>query len=101
MRFRGVYRGVDLVFRLAEGRLKPDFVLAPGATAANIQIRFDGMEQMRVDSTGALTLHLGPKVVSIPQPVVYQETGNQRLQLRHGYQILEGNGVSVRLGSQD
>ena len=99
VQFRGVYRGVDLV--LAEGRLKPDFVLTAGATAADIRIRFDGMEQMAVDSTGALTLHMGPKMVSIPPPVVYQETGNQRLHLRYAYRILEGNRVGLRLGSTD
>ena len=47
VRLQGVYPGIDLVYYGRQGRLEYDFVVAPGADAAAIKLRFDGAKPTR------------------------------------------------------
>ena len=40
--YRGLYPGIDLVYRRMEGKLKGDFILEPGADPSRIRFRFTG-----------------------------------------------------------
>jgi uncharacterized protein (TIGR03437 family) len=49
VRWRDVYPGVDVVLYGNPDQLEYDFVLRPGADASQIQLAFDGIEELRVD----------------------------------------------------
>ena len=58
-----VYDGIDLVFYSHGDDLEYDFVVAPGADPKQIQLAFDGVEEMRVDRKSG-DLLLRPQVGS-------------------------------------
>ncbi len=49
VRYREVYRGIDVVFYGNPGRLEYDFVLRAGADPERIRLKFAGSESVRVD----------------------------------------------------
>ena len=55
VRLSGVYPGIDLVYYGRQGRLEYDFVVAPGADAAKIMLKFEGAEA-RLAANGDLVL---------------------------------------------
>ncbi|HKG14616.1 MAG TPA: hypothetical protein VKB12_14915, partial [Pyrinomonadaceae bacterium] len=46
--YESVYPGVDMVYYGSEGRLEYDFLVAPGADARRISLKFDGARSTRV-----------------------------------------------------
>jgi len=55
VRYENLYDGIDLVYRIQDGRLKYDFILAPGADPSVIRMAYEGIDGLRVDG-GELVL---------------------------------------------
>jgi uncharacterized protein (TIGR03437 family) len=100
VRYRSVYKGIDLVYHSSEGQLEYDFVVAPGAAAEGIAIRFDGADQIRVNRAGELELALGGRTLVHRQPVAYQEVAGQRRMVPAAYEVRDG-AAGFRLGAYD
>ena len=64
--YEGLWEGIDLVYRSVDGRLKYEFVVAPGADPADIRVRVDGADSVAVGAGGELRLGtpLGPIIDS-------------------------------------
>ncbi|MCC7175883.1 MAG: hypothetical protein IT159_11865 [Bryobacterales bacterium] len=101
VRYRGVYPGIDLVFRGAGRYLEYDFVVSPGADPSRIQVRFQGAGQVRVDESGALLLSLGGRQILQPPPVLYQDTAGGRVPVEGGYLVASNGNVGFRIGPYD
>jgi Beta-propeller repeat len=103
LRVEGVYDGIDLVF-YGQGRdLEYDFVVAPGADPTQIRLAFEGASHMRVDSkTGDLmiTTSSGSEMRHV-RPKVYQQIGNQKVEVAGGYQILDNGQAAFLLAPYD
>jgi hypothetical protein len=56
VKYRQVYRGVDLVFHGTGRQLEFDYVVAPGASPRNIRVRFEGAERIAITEHGDLRL---------------------------------------------
>jgi hypothetical protein len=103
LQVNGVYDGIDLVFYGRGSNLEYDFVLAPGADPNQIRLAFDGAGPMRIDSktgdlvipttTGSEMRHLRPRV--------YQQIGQQKVEVAGGYQILDNGQAAFRLAPYD
>ncbi len=104
VRYRELYRGVDLVYHGghgARGQLEYDFVLAPGADASTIRVRFEGAERLGVDEDGGLLLRTKTGTLRQSRPVVYQETNGARREVAGRYVLLSKNEVGFRVGAYD
>jgi len=104
VRLKGVYPGVDLVYYGHRGELEYDFVLAPGADASAIKLRFDGAKTA-LASNGDLVLPVngGPEL-RFEKPVVYQIENGARQPVEGSFAIAEtkqGQQVSFHLGAYD
>ena len=103
LRVEGVYDGIDLVF-YGQGRdLEYDFVVAPGADPTQIRLAFEGTSHMRVDSkTGDLmiTTSTGSEMRHV-RPRVYQQIGNQKVEVAGGYQIMDNGQAAFLLAPYD
>src|SRR6266545_1565864 len=77
VRFRNVYRGVDLVYYGRGQKLEYDFVVAPGADANRIRLGFDGAD-VTLDEDGGLRLRVGDRYVRMEPPSVYQDAADGR-----------------------
>jgi hypothetical protein len=98
VRYRGVYPGVDLVFRGSEGRLEYDFVVAPGADPR--VLIFDGAEESEIDAGGRLILRTPSGPVTQHPPVIYEETGGARRELAGRYVRTE-RGIGFEIAGHD
>jgi hypothetical protein len=103
LRVKEVYDGIDLVF-YGHGRdLEYDFVVAPGGDPNQIRLAFDGVAAMRVDSkTGDLvvTTKTGSEMRHV-RPRVYQQIGDQKVEVAGGYQVLDNGQAAFRLAAYD
>jgi len=101
---QGVYPGVDLKYYGHRGELEYDFVVAPGADASAIRLRFDGAKAA-LAANGDLVLPVegGPEV-RFNKPVVYQTVDGVRQQVQGSFAIADnkaGEQVSFQLGAYD
>ena len=99
----GVYEGIDLIFYTNGVDLEYDFVVAPGADPKRIQLVFEGMSGMRVDSkSGDLTLAIaGGSELRQHKPRVYQQLGDKRVDLNGGYRLLSQGRAAFTLATYD
>ena len=61
--YSGIYPGIDVRFYGRGRHLEHDFVLAPGADAGQIALRFEGINQVSLTRSGAAELTLGKVVL--------------------------------------
>jgi hypothetical protein len=103
LRVKDVYDGIDLIF-YGHGRdLEYDFVVAPGGDANQIRLDFDGVGPLRVDSkTGDLVIKTssGAEMRHV-RPRVYQQIGNDKVEVSGGYQIADNGQAAFRLAEYD
>jgi len=102
--YRDVYPGVALAFRGQERRgrqVEFDFVVAPGADAAAIALRFSGAREISIDDCGMLTLATSAGNVTLHPPVAYQEGNGGRRFVDAHFVLKAANEVSFALGAYD
>ena len=101
---RSVYPGVDLVYYGHQGQLEYDFVVAPGADASPIKMRFDGATPtLAVNGDLVLPVEGGPEV-RFNKPVVYQMKDGTRQPVEGSFYIAgvgQEQQVSFKLGNYD
>jgi uncharacterized protein (TIGR03437 family) len=68
VRYRGLYKGIDLVFHASEY----DFVVSPGSDPARIEMEVRGARRMRVLKSGELELELRNGTLLQPRPLAFQ-----------------------------
>ncbi len=62
--FRGIYPGIDLVYRGTAGRLEYDLVVAAGADPKRIKLRVEGAESLALTSNGDLVIKTARRATS-------------------------------------
>ena len=74
--YRGLYPGIDLVYRRLEGSLKGDFIVQPGADPSRIRFRFSGAQvtvegdRLRIRAAGEILEERIPAVYELPGKAV-------------------------------
>jgi photosystem II stability/assembly factor-like uncharacterized protein len=96
-----VYPGVDLVYYGNEQELEYDFLVAPGADASVITLRFDGADRIEISEHGDLILHVGDTQLHQHKPVAYQTIGGTRRDVPAHYQLKDQQTVVFVLGRYD
>ena len=99
-RYRGVYPGIDVVYYGNEGRLEYDFLVAAGADAARIHMRYEGARRLRLSRAGDLLLETASGTIQQQRPVAYQERAGRRRAVAVHY-VLEGDTVRLALARYD
>jgi uncharacterized protein (TIGR03437 family) len=100
VRWRNVYKGVDLVLYGSEKSLEFDFDVAPGASPSAIRMDVSGSARTRIVD-GALVLETGGGEVRWSRPAIYQTVAGVRRSVP-GHFVLEGRGcVGFEVGAYD
>jgi hypothetical protein len=98
--YRGVYRGIDVVYYGNQRQLEYDLVVNPGADPRPVKLAFGGA-RMELDARGDLVLHAAGGDVVEHAPVLYQEIDGVRHAVSGRY-VLKGNGqVGFEVGAYD
>jgi hypothetical protein len=77
VRYPNVYPGIDVVYYGNPQRLEHDFIVAPGANPAAIQLAISGAEQATVNAEGDLVLKVAGGEVVQQAPKIYQVIDGQ------------------------
>jgi len=101
VKYAQVYPGVDLVYYGNQRQLEYDFVVAPGANASKILIRFGQETGLRIAANGDLMMRTGEGTARFYKPVVYQETGGERRSVTGTYRMMARNTVGFAIGNYD
>lgn len=102
VRFRSVYRGIDLAYYGDQRNLEYDFNVAPGANPETIKFSFEGSKRARIDANGDLVLMtLDGQEIRHRRPVAYQEKNGKRQQVEARYVMNRRGGVRFSIGRYD
>ncbi len=102
VRYSDVYPGIDLVYYGNPQRLEHDFIVAPGADPAVIQLAISGAEQATVNAEGDLVLTVPGGEVVQQAPKIYQVIDGQQQAVTGRYVLrdaLPGASPSVNVAT--
>jgi MYXO-CTERM domain-containing protein len=100
VRLRGVYPGIDLVYYGRQGQLEYDFVVAPGADASAIRMKFDGAAA-KLAANGDLELRVAGEQVRFDKPVAYQMKNGEREPVGAAFALGPHRQVRLKVGAYD
>ena len=83
VRFEKVYPGIDMLYHGGDAKLEYDFEIAPGADPADIQLSFEGVEQVKIRSNGDLILQTAAGEVLHSRPIAFQGDRAGAVRSRH------------------
>ena len=100
VRYSNVYPGIDVVYYGKERQLEYDFVLAPGANAQRIDMRFDGVDKIEIDREGDLVLKTREGELTQKKPVAWQLVDGDRRTIDARF-TRRGRGIGIALATYD
>jgi len=95
VRYKEVYRGVDMVYYGKGQQLEYDFVVAAGADPGVIKLSFAGAEQVQLDGRGDLVVGVAGGELRQPKPVVYQEISGVRKEIASHYVLRQTRDLRI------
>jgi hypothetical protein len=101
VRYRELYRGIDAVYGVSGRNLKSEFVVAPGADTSSIRVRYLGVSDLRIAENGDLIIAVDGQELRELAPVVYQESGNQRVTVAGRFVMTGDNTVGFAVDDYD
>ena len=102
VRYRGIYRGVDLVYYgNQEGRLEHDFIVNPGADPGVISLALETAGKIISGEGSGITLQTKSGDLVLQEPVAYQMVDGHRKTIPVAYNLSSGDRVSFRIGDYD
>jgi len=101
VRYGSVYSGVDLVYYGNQGHLEYDFDVAPGADPAQIGLRLQGADGVRLNGDGSLSLVMPSGEIRLEAPRVYQVYGKEQHSVSGRYVVRAANEIGFEIGTYD
>jgi len=101
VKYRGIYKGIDLIYYGNQRQLEYDFVVRPGADPRRIQFDIRGASRIRLDEDGDLMFKMGEGELRWQRPVVYQEKNGAKQKIPAHYVIKDTNLVGFELAKYD
>lgn len=101
VRYKQVWRGLDVVYYGNQGQLEFDFVVSPGADPHQIRLLLSGAESLKLDAAGDLVVRAAGQEMRFRRPLVYQDTAHQRHEISARYAVRGNRQISFDLGSYD
>src|SRR6266481_3549123 len=101
VKYRDVYRGVDLVYYGNQKELEYDFIIAPGADPHSVTLKFMGQKKLSLDAQGGLVLGVKGSEVRLEKPRIYQEIDGGRREISGGYEFKNAHEVSFQVAAYD
>jgi Beta-propeller repeat len=98
--YRNLWPGVDMVFRGADGRLKYEFILHPGAKVADIRLAYRGGGRLSVDKLGDLLIPTRLGTLRDGHPRSYQQIGGRRVPIASRFALAGGRSFRFALGAR-
>ncbi len=99
--YHDLYPGIDCIYRDADGRIKREFIVAPGANPSAIGVHYEGVTGISVDTDGTLTITTHTGIQTESAPVGFQVIDGRKVTFPVSYQLRDGNDVGFAVGAYD
>ena len=96
--YRDIYPGIDLIYRGADDHLEYDFAVKPGVDPSQISLRFDGVNSLSVDPSGALLVSTDWGTLVERAPRVTQRDNGVDREISSEYLLVSDKAVRFKLG---
>jgi hypothetical protein len=96
-----VYEGVNVHYRVNEGRVQFDFIVEPGADPSRIRLGMNGADQVAIDGEGDLLVRFQSAELRQSKPYVFQNVEGRELPVDGSYFLGADDSVQFALGSYD
>jgi|GEM_PF-6973413 len=94
IRYKDVYKGVDIVFYGGRGGLEYDILIRPGVDVSKILFEIEGFKELKETKDGGISfIFSSGKVIHQRKPYIYQEINGKRIEIDGSYRIFEKNGM--------
>ncbi len=101
VRYKNIYRGIDLVYYGNHEQLEYDFAIAPKADPRQIRFEITGASNVQVAADGSLALQTEIGVAHFQVPLVYQDVKGSRVPVKGSYSLLDSNHVQFEVANYD
>lgn len=96
--YRNIWKDINAKFYEAEGQMKYDFIVAPGADPARVRFVLDGAQSIAVNKRGELEFTTALGTLQKGVPFTYQCINGEEIEVTAAYQ-LSGDTISFKLGA--
>ena len=100
VRFRDVYRGVDVDYYGKNGQLEFDLIVRPGADVSAVRLAAVGGEPA-LEASGDVRIGTGEASLLLHRPVGYQIVDGARRLVETEFTLLAGNEIGIAVGAYD
>ena len=100
-RYTSVLPGVDVEYHGDGGRLEFDFVVAAGASLADLSLQIDGADGLAIANDGSLEVRTQSGLVTQPAPRAYQDAGGEQHDVAVSYELLSANRIGFHAAQRD
>ena len=101
VRYRSVFRGVDLAIYGDQQEVEYDWLVAPDGDPSAIRFSFTGASHVRVDANGDLVVLAAGREVRHRKPCIYQVEEGRRREIDGGFVLAHDGQVRFRVGAYD
>ena len=99
--YRGAYPGIDVRWLVRDSQAKSEFVLAPGADAAVIQLHYSGISAIEIDDSGSLQVRAEGGTMREHTPEAYTVEHGTHKPVQVAFRLGQHGDVGFDVGPYD
>jgi hypothetical protein len=96
--YRNVWPHIDVVLKIVQQRLEQEFIVWPGGNPALIRLAWDGVDAMKLNADGSMTVSTMSGVVRQEPPHTFQQRKGRELRVRSRFQPIAANLYGFQIG---
>ena len=101
VRYKEIYKGIDMLYYSAQEQFEYDFIVKPGADPNLIKVQFRGAKEITLDKDGNLVLETEAGELIHQKPLIHQEIDGKQIKISGCYKIDLKNNIGFRINSYD
>ncbi|HYA16554.1 MAG TPA: hypothetical protein VEF06_03765, partial [Bryobacteraceae bacterium] len=99
LHYEGVWPGIEVNYKAIDGRVKAEYLVAPGARAGEIELHFDG--EASIEADGTLHIHTATGDFVEDKPVLFQTVNGERREVPGAFRRLADGSIGFAVGAYD
>ncbi|MFK8037358.1 MAG: T9SS type B sorting domain-containing protein [Crocinitomicaceae bacterium] len=101
IKYKSLYKGIDLVFYEKDQALKYEYHVAPKANYSEIKIEYKGANKIKHLKNGNVIIYTGLGQIIEQKPYVYQIKNGRVIEISSKFNVDKNNVLSFQLGDYD
>ena len=99
--YHDVWKGVDLRLYGNGPNLEQEFTVAPGANFSQVQIKYEGIEGLKIEKDGSLLIKTAAGHMRESAPRIYQDIAGRRVAVKGQFKLLSPTSYTFAIAKHD